>query len=111
MADLASLQATVYGRVQGVCFRAFVAGWAAELGLAGKPAPDAFLEASRRPDVDPARAVVVEDAISGVRAGRTGGFGLVIGVGEEERAQSLLDNGADIVVADLAALVVEDLPT
>ena len=35
MADLASLQATVYGRVQGVLFRAFVATWARELSLVG----------------------------------------------------------------------------
>lgn len=35
MADLASLQATVYGRVQGVFFRDFVARCARELGLAG----------------------------------------------------------------------------
>jgi acylphosphatase len=35
MADLASLQATVHGRVQGVFFRAFVAGWARDLGLVG----------------------------------------------------------------------------
>lgn len=35
MADLASVQATVYGRVQGVFFRAFVAEQASQLGLAG----------------------------------------------------------------------------
>jgi acylphosphatase len=35
MADSASLQAVVGGRVQGVFFRAFVAGWARELGLVG----------------------------------------------------------------------------
>ena len=35
MADLASVQATVYGRVQGVFFRAFVAEQAFELGLTG----------------------------------------------------------------------------
>ena len=35
MTDLASLQAIVYGRVQGVFFRAFVARRAEELGLAG----------------------------------------------------------------------------
>lgn len=35
MAELVSLQATVYGRVQGVFFRAFVARWARELGLTG----------------------------------------------------------------------------
>lgn len=33
--ELASLQATVYGHVQGVFFRAFVADWAEELGLTG----------------------------------------------------------------------------
>jgi acylphosphatase len=35
MADPASLQATVYGRVQGVYFRAFVTQCASELGLTG----------------------------------------------------------------------------
>ncbi len=35
MADLASVQATVYGYVQGVFFRAFVSRRAAELGLTG----------------------------------------------------------------------------
>lgn len=35
MADLTSVQATVYGRVQGVFFRAFVAEQASELGLTG----------------------------------------------------------------------------
>ena len=35
MADLASIQATVYGRVQGVFFRAFVFEKAIELGLTG----------------------------------------------------------------------------
>ena len=35
MADLATLQAVVYGRVQGVFFRAFVSQQATELGLKG----------------------------------------------------------------------------
>ena len=35
MADLASVQAIVYGRVQGVYFRAFTSRQARELGLAG----------------------------------------------------------------------------
>ncbi len=35
MNELASLKATVYGRVQGVFFRGFVAGWAEKLGLTG----------------------------------------------------------------------------
>jgi trehalose 6-phosphate phosphatase len=71
-------------------------------GLAGKPAPDTFLEAARRLDVEPGRAVVVEDAVSGVAAGRAGGFGLVIGVARHDDPQELLDAGAHVVVPDLA---------
>jgi HAD superfamily hydrolase (TIGR01509 family) len=42
--------------------------------LAGKPAPDTFLTAAQRLGVAPPRAVVVEDAIAGVQAGRSGNF-------------------------------------
>lgn len=72
------------------------------LELEGKPAPDAFLEAARRLGVEPARAVVVEDAIVGVQAGRAGRFGCVIGVDRRGKAQALRDAGADVVVTDLA---------
>jgi beta-phosphoglucomutase family hydrolase len=77
---------------------------AAELGLRGKPNPDPFLEAARRLDVTPERAVVIEDAISGVEAGRAGGFGLVIGVDRHGDAEALRRAGADVVVTDLAEL-------
>ena len=77
----------------------------AEEGIAGKPAPDSFLEAARRLGVDPGRAVVVEDALSGVEAGRAGGFGMVIGVARHGDADALLAAGADRVVEDLAELV------
>lgn len=78
---------------------------AAELGLPGKPAPDTFLFAARSLQVTPERAVVVEDALAGVEAGRAGGFGLVIGVDRLNQAQALRDHGADLVVADLGELV------
>ncbi|MCK5308561.1 MAG: hypothetical protein KAJ73_08125, partial [Zetaproteobacteria bacterium] len=55
--------------------------------------------------VDPKRAIVVEDAISGVQAGRKGGFGLVIGVDRKDNAGELKDNGADVVVQDLGELL------
>jgi alpha,alpha-trehalase len=71
------------------------------LGLAGKPAPDMFLEAAHRLGVSPERAVVFEDATAGVAAARAGGFGLVIGVGDAEHAGALRAHGADAVVADL----------
>ncbi len=74
---------------------------AARLGLPGKPAPDTFLQAAKMLDTEPTRAVVVEDAISGVQAGRAGNFGLVIGVDRHGEPDSLKNNGADIVVDDL----------
>ena len=40
------------------------------LGLNGKPEPDLFLEALRRLNVEPSRAIVIEDAIVGVTAGK-----------------------------------------
>jgi alpha,alpha-trehalose phosphorylase len=78
---------------------------AREHGLAGKPAPDTFLEAARRLQVDPARAVVVEDALAGVTAGRTGGFGLVVGVARSADPEDLREHGADLVVADLEEMM------
>jgi alpha,alpha-trehalase len=77
-----------------------------ELGLPGKPDPAAYLETARRLRVEPDRAVVVEDALSGVEAGRRGGFGLVIGVDRLDQAAALREHGADVVVADLADVAV-----
>lgn len=78
---------------------------AAELDLAGKPAPDTFVEAARRLGVSAEAAVVVEDAIAGVEAGRNGHFGLVVGVARVGNADALEAAGADLVVADLDELV------
>ena len=77
----------------------------AEQNLRGKPAPDSFLRAAELLGATPARSVVVEDAISGVEAGRAGGFGLVIGVDREGHADALLRHGADAIVRDLSELV------
>jgi beta-phosphoglucomutase family hydrolase len=79
---------------------------ASERSLAGKPAPDTFVEAARELGVEPQRAVVVEDAISGVQAGRAGAFGLVIGVARKDNVAALSENGADVVVEDLGELVI-----
>jgi beta-phosphoglucomutase family hydrolase len=80
------------------------------LGLNGKPAPDMFLEAARRLDVEPSRAVVVEDAIAGVQAGRAGAFGLVIGVDHPGESMELRRAGADVVVPTLAEVWVTTEP-
>ena len=70
-------------------------------GLAGKPAPDTFAYAARVLGVSPLRAVVVEDAIAGVEAGRAGGFGLVVAIDRTGETAALARAGADHVVTDL----------
>ncbi|GAB4311752.1 MAG: beta-phosphoglucomutase family hydrolase [Bacteroidales bacterium] len=81
----------------------------AELGLSGKPAPDIFTTAAANLGVKPAEGVVVEDAVSGVMAGKEGNFGLVIGIAREENSSELLINGADIVVTDLGEISLKDI--
>ena len=78
---------------------------ARKLGLRGKPAPDAFVEAAKRLDVVPARAAIFEDALAGVEAGRAGGFGLVVGIDRTGAGEALRTAGAGIVVRDLAELL------
>ncbi len=74
-------------------------------GLAGKPAPDTFLSGAHALGVTPAQAVVFEDALAGVEAGRAGDFGYVVGVDRSGQAEELRRHGADIVVEDLAELL------
>ncbi|MCF8085680.1 MAG: trehalose-phosphatase, partial [Desulfohalobiaceae bacterium] len=76
--------------------------------LKGKPEPDAFWEAARLLDVDPSRSVLFEDAISGVRAGDKGAFGLVIGVDRTGVAEQLRQAGAHRVVQDLGEIDLRD---
>ena len=76
-----------------------------ERKLAGKPAPDSYLEAARILGIDPSLAAIVEDAQAGVEAGRAGHFGLVVGVDHTGQADELRSHGADIVVGDLAELL------
>ncbi|CAO5190379.1 Beta-phosphoglucomutase [Frankia sp. AiPs1] len=75
--------------------------------LPGKPAPDTFLAGARILNVPPGQAVVFEDALAGVQAGRAGGFGYVVGVDRvgAGHAEALRKHGADIVVRDLAELL------
>ncbi|MCJ1676968.1 HAD-IA family hydrolase [Streptomyces sp. APSN-46.1] len=81
---------------------------AERLALAGKPDPALFLEAARRLRVAPADAALVEDALAGVEAGRRGRFGLVVGLDrtrDTAATAALRAHGADVVLADLTALV------
>jgi beta-phosphoglucomutase family hydrolase len=89
----------IEGRVDGVTI--------ANEHLAGKPAPDSFLAGAELAGVQPAHAVVFEDATAGVEAGHRGEFGFVVGVNrhDEAHATALREHGADVVVTDLAELL------
>jgi len=82
--------------------------------LAGKPAPDSYLEGATMLGVDHHDAVVIEDALSGVEAGRAGAFGLVVGVDHHDTDDShaygdaLREHGADHVVRSLTELLTAD---
>ena len=95
--ELTGLDKFIQQRVDGVTLR--------EQNIAGKPAPDSFLRAAELLDVTPAEAVVFEDALSGVEAGRAGNFGYVVGVDRVGNAEALRRSGADVVVTDLAELM------
>ncbi len=87
-------------------FQVRVSGLEAKaLNLPGKPQPDTFLRAAQELGVAPADAVVLEDAIAGVRAGKAGNFGLVVGVDRGGEAEGLAENGADVVTEDLRSLL------
>jgi beta-phosphoglucomutase family hydrolase len=73
--------------------------------LAGKPAPDTFLAGAKQLGVEAAQAVVFEDALAGVEAGRAGNFGFVVGVDRVGQADALKTHGADTVVRDLDELL------
>jgi beta-phosphoglucomutase family hydrolase len=73
--------------------------------LKGKPAPDTYLEGARELGVPASQAVVFEDALAGVEAGRAGKFGFVVGVDRVGQADALREHGADTVVKDLAELL------
>ena len=79
---------------------------AVERSLPGKPDPAMFWEAAHRLGVDPADAIVLEDAVSGVKAAADGRFGLVIGVDREPELGKgrLKDAGAHLVVQDYGTL-------
>ncbi len=97
----AGLLGMVETRVDGVV--------SAELGLKGKPEPDIFTTAANNLGVSCIETVVVEDAISGVQAGKKGNFGLVLGLAREENAAELLIHGADIAVSDIAEIGFEGI--
>ncbi len=72
-----------------------------------KPWPDVYLAAARTLDVDATRCAVVEDSITGARAGVAAGatvFGYSPGGPGHSAAQALLDVGVAYVLRDMREL-------
>ena len=78
------------------------------LALPGKPDPSLFLETTRRLGIRPSRAIVLEDSLAGVEAGKRGGFGCVVGIDHGKRRVTLFQRGADVVVKSLQEVHVEE---
>lgn len=91
--EVTGLSGLFYVVVDGIVARA--------QGLPGKPAPDTFLLGASALGLQPWEVAVVEDAPAGVAAGRSGGFGYVVGVARRASAAELLAAGADVAVRDL----------
>jgi HAD superfamily hydrolase (TIGR01509 family) len=90
-------------------FDAVVDGNVSEfLNLRGKPEPDIFVQCLKELNANalPRNAAVVEDAISGVEAGRRGGFGLVLGI-DRKRTGNLQNHGADWVIGSFENVTAE----
>jgi len=70
----------------------------------GKPAPDVYLVAASQLGVDPARCLVVEDSVNGVKAGKAAGMFVVLipnasvppPAGTAELADAVVDTLADL---------------
>lgn len=77
----------------------------AQHGLQGKPAPDTYAFAAQQLGLSNAECLIVEDALSGVAAGRAGSFGLVVGLDRGAGREALAAAGAELVVNQLVELI------
>lgn len=74
----------------------------------GKPDPTCYILGRQKLGLDDrASIVVVEDAPSGIRAGKAAGF-KVIGLATTHSLDQVREAGADWIIRDLASLVVKD---
>lgn len=76
----------------------------------GKPAPDVYLLAASRLGVDPARCLVVEDSVNGVRAGKAAGMTVVLVPNPSVPPAGDARDLADAIVPTLADLDPDALP-
>jgi trehalose 6-phosphate phosphatase len=77
------------------------------LRLPGKPDPALYLEVARRLGVEPSHAILFEDALAGVEAGKRGGFRCVVGIDHGQQPMALSQHGADVVIKSLGDVYVK----
>jgi HAD superfamily hydrolase (TIGR01509 family) len=84
--------------------RYFAATVSSEEVARGKPAPDVYLEAARRLDVDPGRCTAIEDSDPGIRSAKAAGMRVVAipNPGYPPSDEALA--AADVVLQSLAEL-------
>lgn len=76
----------------------------------GKPAPDVYLRAAAAVGVEPARCLVVEDSLNGVRAGKAAGMTVVLVPNASVPPAGNALDLADVILPRLADLHPERLP-
>jgi HAD superfamily hydrolase (TIGR01509 family) len=70
----------------------------------GKPAPDVYLEAARRLEVEPAECVAIEDSASGIRAARAAGMRVIAYPNRHYPPPAEVLASADVVLDSLGEL-------
>jgi HAD superfamily hydrolase (TIGR01509 family) len=73
----------------------------------GKPAPDVYLEAARRLDVDPTRSAAIEDSHNGILAAKAAGMRVIAIPNRHFPPAEEALRQADLVLASLAGLTAE----
>jgi HAD superfamily hydrolase (TIGR01509 family) len=89
-------------------FRATVSS--EEVG-SGKPAPDVYLEAARRLEVDPAACVAIEDSTNGIRSARAAGMAVIVVPNQDFPPEPSALELADEAIASLTELTPEVMRT
>jgi HAD superfamily hydrolase (TIGR01509 family) len=85
------------------CFRATVSS---EEVARGKPAPDVYLEAARRLELDPADCVAVEDSHNGIRSAKAAGM-TCIAIPNRQFPPGEAAAEADVLLGSISELTVE----
>ena len=67
----------------------------------GKAGSGTDLEAARRLGAEPSRAMLFEDSLIRVEAGKRGGFGCLVGVDHGQQRGAFRQLGADVIIKDL----------